>query len=103
MNCSIQEIDAAFDQLLSKRGVNSKLGLTANHVRYVRYRLKHNKPFSHAKKMMYLMRAGWRPEFNKMYTQEQVVFLIDKAIKLNAESRAMGGAYVLEHLLAKSK
>jgi hypothetical protein len=103
MNCSIQEIDTAFNQLISKRGAFKQLGVTCDHLKYVRKRLRQRKPFNHDIKVAYLMRSGWRPEVNKMYTQEQVVYLIDKAIKLNQESRAMGGAFVLELLLAKAK
>lgn len=107
MNCTISEVHASFLSLISKRGVYKvlcrrdepiELKRMASLVNSIRQRIRKGDPVTIDFKIKWLILSGWRPGKEKMYTKDEVVALIGKAIKLNKQARSMGPQFVLEQL-----
>lgn len=107
MNATISEVDTQFRELLSIKGVYRRLCTSNdpkalkrmyNLVNSTRNTLRKGGMITTELKIKWLMRAGWRPGVEKLYTKREVVAMLDATCRLNKEARAMGGAYVLEHL-----
>jgi hypothetical protein len=107
MNATVTEINKSFAELLAQRGVYRKLchGNNPDRLRRmyylvntVRKKLRDKKQVTIDLKLRWLIKSGWRPCVADLYTTSEVVALIDRAIKMNKQARAMGGAFVLEQL-----
>lgn len=70
-------------------------------VNTTRGRVKKGRGVSIEFKINWLLKSGWRPGIETMYTKSEVIDLVEKAVKLNKQTRSMGGAFIIEHLNKK--
>jgi hypothetical protein len=105
---TLDEIDSEFRRMLAVRGVYKKLCRSNDpvklrrmyyHVKSVRSAMKIGKVVTYDFKKKWLLLSGWRPGSEQLFTRADVVDILSIAIKMNKQSRAMGGAFVLEQVL----
>lgn len=90
-----QQINQAFAKMIATYRCHVKLGITANHVRLLRYQVKRGITISLDKKHRLLKRWGWKPDAAK-YTDQDIIDIIKFTIKTGTQAKQLGAGYILE-------
>ena len=93
-----ETIDTAFTNLLQQRAIGKKIGITANHVAQLRYKLRNGIGISTDTKMALLQKNGFRYS-DKTFTQKDLVAAVKFALRQGAAAKAQGGEYLVEKFL----
>ncbi len=95
---SIDSIDRAFRELLSRSNIHRSLGITSNYTAQLRYKLNHGIRVSTDLKIRLLQRSGWNnPQAG--FTKKDLVAAMKYACKSNTHARDQGFEYLVEKFL----
>ena len=94
-------IEKAFNEVIKKRGIHAIAGRSLNSVLQLRYRHKHYGNVSINTKVFFLQKAKW-PMEQYMYTQKDLVSLINFYNKSSPAAKNLGTEYIIEKWKAKT-
>lgn len=88
-------IHRAFVDLISRRGVHARLGITSADVRNYRYKVKKGLPIRTETKLRLLQRTGYT-QSDKEFSRRDLVSLLRFYRTTSQAARDMGEEYVIE-------
>jgi hypothetical protein len=88
-------INQQFAKMIGTSGIHRTLGITANHVKVLRHRIRHGQKISLDKKIKLLEKSGWDPGDRK-WNDQDMIDLIKTCIRCSDAARQLGPGYILE-------
>lgn len=96
------DINKSFAELISKRGIHHKLGVTSAAIRSLRFKLATGAGISMDAKLQLLQKSGWRQD-DFSFTQKDLVAAVRFALQASLSAKMQGPEYLVEKYLTKKK
>lgn len=107
MNATIDEINSCFNNLMRIRGVYKLLYTGSDPIKRkrmyslvntTRERLRKGKMVTIDLKIRWLLKSDWRPGTKRVYTKDEVLKILTKAVRLNKQMKSMPAEFILEQI-----
>lgn len=99
---NLEAIDKAFGEMITKRGLYKKLGISQESASQYRKRFREGLPIKTETKILLLQRSGWVPE-QSSFTRNDMIAFVKFYNRASENARSMGIEYVLEKWLLRKK
>lgn len=93
-----KKVDAAFEALISKKGVEKTLEIDRNYLYQLRSKIKNGVEVSEATKLALLLKSGWQPHTagGDAFSRLELVSFAKFVLKAGAKAKELGPEYLVE-------
>lgn len=95
-------IDKAFQEMISEKGIETKLGVDRNYVYQLRNKIKNGVGITLDTKIELLRKSGWK-ENEARFTRAQMIDAVKFALKTSTKAKEFGPEYIVEKWQSSKK